>query len=150
MRFRAGSSGEHIRGNFGQLACKRVILVRYMNCANAMDWQLEGKIGIDLEERLPTFTYRFLEIPLTLWEKGATDEKAPPFAMQFKIDLPETFTDGEGKEHPLPPSYELDSNSLDDFHVQCSYTVSVRMARSRFLPSKLCVVAAPSCSQGPY
>ncbi|KZV73664.1 hypothetical protein PENSPDRAFT_268651 [Peniophora sp. CONT] len=102
--------------------------------------ELEGKIVIDLEERLPIFTYRFLKIPLPLWEKDA-NEKAPPFAIPFRIDLPETFKDDDGKELPLPPSYEpsFESASLKDLYVQCSYTLSVRMARTRFLPSKMMV-----------
>ncbi|KZV73663.1 hypothetical protein PENSPDRAFT_749899 [Peniophora sp. CONT] len=105
--------------------------------------QLEGRLVIDLKDRPPTtFTYHFLKIPLPLWEKGtAGGEKAPPFAMPFSIDFPEAFTDDHGKELPLPPSYETQSESsnLKDLCVQCSYTMCVRLARSRFLPSKMMV-----------
>ena len=97
------------------------------------------------------FTYHFLKIPLSLWEKAVTGEKSPPFAMSFKFDLPETFVNDEGKELPLPPSYEpeMESVNLKDLYVQCSYTMSVKMARSRFLPSKLYVICSLLNSRAP-
>ena len=83
---------------------------------------------------------KVLYISSTLWE--ASTLSVCPSTFPFATVFPEDFVDPEtGSSYPLPPSYDpfRELPSIQDFHAQCIYRLSVHIARPRWMPDKASV-----------
>ncbi|KAI0027746.1 hypothetical protein K488DRAFT_60564 [Vararia minispora EC-137] len=97
-------------------------------CSKITWLQIEGRMDIGLGDAAKT-RWTFMSTTCTLW-KG---DGPCPSVLPLECVIPETFVDpADGRQRPLPPTYDPSNSSLRDMHTRVSYRIIIRVTEEKF------------------